>query len=274
MPIHTGPCEPWPLDPSCCPALEDADEATITRWSKVATQTLWRLSGMRWGPSCPLVVRPCKKSCLDSYPLNVNWFGGSPWIPYIGADGQWRNASVCGCKADCGCGSLEEVRLDGPVHDIVSVQIGTETLDPMSYRVDNGSRLVRTDGGEWPDCQNLAGACGDEGAFCVTYRTGLPLDEAAIAAYSAYVCHLVKGCSTSCGCGLSARQNLSRVQRQGVTLEMNQLRDSQGHFIYDEGRTGIAEVDVWLAAVNPYRLTSPSRVLSPDYKQQRVTTWP
>lgn len=274
MPIHTGPCDVWPLEPSCCPALDDAEPAVVERWSKVAAQILWRLSGMRWGPSCPIVVRPCKKSCLDSYPLNVNWFSGSPWIPYIDGAGNWRNASVCGCKTDCGCGELEEIRLDGPVHDIVSVQIGTETLDPLSYRVDNGSRLVRTDGGEWPDCQTLDAACGEEGAFCVTYRTGLPLDESAIAAYSAFVCHLVKGCSTSCGCDASTRQNLTRVQRQGVTMELNSLRDSQGNFIFNEGRTGIADVDLWLASVNPYSLTSKSRVLSVDHRPQRVTTWP
>lgn len=268
MPINTSPCEAWPLDPSCCPALEDADEATIGKWSKVATQILWRLSGMRWGPSCPIVVRPCRRGCLDAYPLAVHW-AGAPWIPYIGADGQWRNASVCGCATDCSCTELCEIRLEGPVYDILSVQDGETLLPREAYRVDSGARLVRTDGNCWPGCQNLEAAPGEPDTLTVTYRTGLPLDEAAIAAYGTYVCHLVKGCGTSCGCALQQSRNVSRVSRQGVDLEF-----ADAGALFTEGRTGIAAVDQWLAAVNPYRLTSPSRVMSPDVKPQRVITWP
>lgn len=274
MPIHTSPCEPWEFTPDCCNIPDGTTQETIDKWRHVATSILFAMSGRIYGPACPVTVRPCRRSCLDAYPLNVNWFSGSPYIPYLDGAGNWRNASVCGCKTDCGCDQLEEVRLDGPVHDIVSVQVGTLTLPAAAYRVDNGSLLVRTDGGEWPDCQDLAAACGEEGAFCVTYRTGLPLDAAGQAAFDALVCHLIRGCSSGCGCDASTRQNVSRVQRQGVTLELNQMRDSQGNFIFEEGRTGILEVDRWLAMVNPYRLTSKSRVLSIDHRPNRVTTWP
>jgi hypothetical protein len=199
----------------------------------------------------------------------VNWFSGSPYVPYIGADGAWRNASVCGCQTDCGCGELEEIRLEGPVYDIVSVQDGETTLPAAAYRVDNGSLLVRTDGNSWPDCQDLGAACGEPGAFCVTYRTGLPLDESALAAFSALVCHYVKQCGTGCGCALQKSRNVSRVSRQGVDMEF-----ADAAALLDGGRTGIPVTDAWLAAVNPYRLTSPSRALSVDRRPGRVTTWP
>ncbi|WP_030236759.1 hypothetical protein [Streptomyces sp. NRRL S-350] len=261
-------CSPWPVK-LCCDT-EGVEQADIDRWTAVASQILFRLSGRRWGPSCPYTVRPCRRSCLDDYPLTVGWsrgIVGTPWIPYIGTDGAWRNASVCGCSTDCSCGELCELYLPGPVYDIVSVQDGTVALEPEAYRVDNGSLLVRTDGACWDGCYDLAAPCGTEGTLCVTYRVGLPLDESAIAAVSELTCHLLKGCGGKGSCGCRANQNVTRMVRQGVEIEK-----ADPTLIYSEGRTGLAVVDMWLAAVNPYRLTSPSRVYSPDFKRPRLTT--
>jgi hypothetical protein len=88
----------------------------------------------------------------------------------------------------------------------------------------------------------------------------------------------VKSClpAGSCGpCRLPgnvtklARQGSSTTTRQGVSVT-----DYDPSLLFAEGRTGLLLVDLWLTSVNPYRLTSPSRVYSPDYKQPRVTTWP
>ncbi|MFB0617224.1 hypothetical protein [Streptomyces sp. AGS-58] len=269
MPLHPTPCEPWPFSPGCCSLPEDTPQEKIDKWRRVATNLLWALSGRRWGPLCPITVRPCRRSCLDEYAGTVRWGGTGLYVPYLGRDGLWRNASTCGCKSDCSCTELCEVRLDGPVHDIVSVTIGGEALDPAAYRVDNGDLLVRTDG-RWPDCQDMSAPCGETGSFCVTYRVGLPLDEAAIAAFSALVCHLVKGCGgSSCGCSLQRNRNVSRVSRQGVDLE---FQDTTA--MYADMRTGLPEVDAWLVAVNPYRQPSVSRVWSVDYRRPRITTNP
>ncbi|WP_369387924.1 hypothetical protein AB5J72_10170 [Streptomyces sp. CG1] len=62
---------------------------------------------------------------------------------------------------------------------------------------------------------------------------------------------------------------MTRVQRQGVELEI-----ADPTVLFSQGRTGLPVVDLWLAAVNPYQMTSPSRVYSPDLKRPRVTTWP
>ncbi|MFF7967078.1 hypothetical protein ACFZC3_17170 [Streptomyces sp. NPDC007903] len=43
---------------------------------------------------------------------------------------------------------------------------------------------------------------------------------------------------------------------------------------YQDGRTGLPLVDLWLSVVNPYRLSSPSRVFSPVFKYPRVQQWP
>lgn len=269
MPLQTGPCDPWPFVPCC--DVEAFEEADVQRWTRVASQTLWALSGRRYGP-CPVTVRPCRRACLESYAYPVSWQAGitsGPWVPYIGVDGQWRNASLCGCTSDCSCGELCEVYLPGPVYDVVSVQIDGQALPPGSYRVDAPGKLVRTDDGCWPSCQDMAAAPGEPGTFVVTYRWGLPLDEAAIAAVSELTCHLMKGCGGgSCGCKATPR-GATRFVRQGVELDFGDPT-----LIYKEGRTGLPFADLWLSAVNPYRLTSPSRVYSPDFKRPRVQQWP
>ncbi len=276
MTVHTGPCEAWPLDLSCCDLPEDVDPAVIDRWAMVATKILWAFSGRRLGPSCPHTVRPCRRACVDT----TGWGAvGGRWVPYIGSGGAWRNASVCGCATDCSCAELCEIQLDGPVYDIVAVIDGETTLarpDPDTgaagdYRVDAPNLLVRTDGECWPDCQDLTAPTGAEGTLTVIYRTGLPLDEAAIAAVSELTCHYVRGCGAvgggSCGCKPNPR--LSRVQRQGVTMEM-----ADPTLLYTEGRTGLPLVDAWLHAVNPNNLHSPSRVWSSDMRRPRVSQWP
>ncbi|WP_284576852.1 hypothetical protein [Streptomyces sp. 2P-4] len=266
MALQVGPCEAWPTA-LCCDVPEGMEQAEVDRWTAVASQILWALSGRRWGP-CPVTVRPCRKTCLDSYPLAVTWGSAGPWIPYIGSDGLWRNASVCGCRSDCSCGELCEVYLPGPVYDVTEVNVDGEVLAPEAYRVDAPGRLVRTDGGCWPDCQDMGAPAGSEGTFTVTYRWGLPLDEAATAAVSELVCHFLSGCSPgACGCKVNRR--VTRLSRQGVDMEM-----PDPTMLYSEGLTGLPLVDMWLMAVNPYRLASPSRVYSPDFRRPRVTTWP
>lgn len=271
MPLQPAPCTPWPVD-LCCQLPDDIDPAVVERWQMVATTMLWRMSGMRWGPGCPVTTRPCRRACLESYPLTVRWGVVGSWIPYIDSGGAWRNASICGCGSDCSCGELCELRLVGPVHDVLSVQDGPDVLPPTAYRVDSANRLVRTDGGCWPSCQDMAAPCGAEGTLCVTYRIGLPLDAAAVAAVSELTCELVKAClppgTRGCGeCRLPG--NVTRVVRQGVQIDM-----ADPTTIFAEGRTNLPLVDLWLQTTNPYRLISASRVLSPDLRRARGTTWP
>ncbi|GGZ23275.1 hypothetical protein GCM10010387_15490 [Streptomyces inusitatus] len=267
MAIQVGPCDPWPVN-LCCDIPDGLEQADVDRWTMVASQLLWALSGRRWGP-CPVTVRPCRKTCFDTVPSwRVSWGTVGPWVPYIGTDGLWRNASVCGCRTDCSCTELCEVYLPGPVYDVQSVTVDGVVLVPEAYRVDAPGRLVRTDGECWPECQDMAAPAGEEGTFAVTYRWGLPLTEAAVAAVSELTCHLLRGCAPG-GCGCKINRSLTRISRQGVDME---LPDPTA--LLAEGLTGLPLVDLWLTTVNPDGLTSPSRVYSPDYRPPRVQTWP
>lgn len=270
-PTPAGPCEPWEFDPLCCPAAEGATEAQLLRARSVATELLWALSGRRYGPMCPLTIRPCVRSCATGSGLFTGALWNSPWIPYVDGGGLWRNASLCGCRQDCSCTSLSEIALEGYVYDIVAVQEGAVTLDPADYRLDyaGGWRLVRTDGESWPTCQDMAADVGEPGTLAVTYRTGLPLGAAGQAAYDALVCHLLKDCGGvgSCSCKLPA--NVSRVSRQGVDIEFAEATELRLN-----GWTGVPATDAWLRAVNPTGASSPSRVWSPDYRRPRWTRTP
>lgn len=259
-----SPCDPWPVDLTGCTGLpEDLDPNEVERWSAVASQILWGLSGRRWGP-CSVTVRPCRKTCLDGYlsgPL-VTSYGSVGWIPYT-ANGVWRNASVCGCGGSCACGELCEVRLQTPVYAITSVTIDGITLDPAAYRVDAPGNLVRQDGECWPSCQDLGAPDGAEGTFVVEYQVGLQLDDAAIAAVSAYTCELIKAAHPECDCQLP--QRVTQISRQGVTMQLIDPQD-----FLENGLTGVTLTDMWLRTVNPNRLTGPGRVMSPDARGVRT----
>lgn len=264
-------CESWPVDLECCRGLpDDVDPALVERWARVASEILWAKSGRRWGPSCPVTVRPCKRSCWESIGearwSPVLWGSSGGRIPYIGVGGGWFNAT-CGCSSDCSCGELCEVRLEGPVYDIVEVWDNGELLVPDQYRLDRTDRglmLVRTDGGCWPSCQDMAAECDQPGAFAVTYRLGLPLDATAIAAVSELTCEFVKACTEGCDCRLPG--NVRRVVRQGVTVEM-----ADPTTIFAENRTGLPLVDLWLDTVNPNRLPAPPRVRGTNVTRPRRT---
>jgi hypothetical protein len=163
------------------------------------------------------------------------------WMPYLGADGAWRNAAVCGCQSQCSCSELCEVRLDGPVYDIVEVLVDGEALVPEAYRVDVPNRLVRTDGECWPACQDMAAPCGEPGTACK-----LPGNTTRL-----------------------ARQGSTLAYRQGVTVE-----GFDPTVVFAEGRTGLPGVDMWIATVNPYGQPYASRVYSPDMRRPRMQQWP
>lgn len=276
MPLNSGLCEldGWTLDQSCMDIPDNTPPEVIERWRKVAAELLFALTGNRFGPSCPVIVRPCRKSCAEGFSryFNQGQFLGAgyqftgPFIPYM-AGGQMYNASMCGCGSQCHCGpELCEVYLPGPIYDIVSVDIDGIPVPAEQYGVLDGRYLVRRSdvaldeptGTCWPSCQDMSLPPGEVGTFTVTYRTGIPLSALGVAALSALTAHYIRGCN-GCGCGTPMPQNLSRLSRQGVDLEF--ASPSQ---VLAEGRTGIDIVDQFIHAVNPGKLTRQLRVVSPD----------
>lgn len=269
--LDSHPCEAWPLDrdAGCWDVPDGTPESTITQWNHAATEFLWAATGRRLGPSCPITVRPCRKKCMDGYLDLLRFPGGvanstGGFIPYIGADGQFRNATLCSCRHSCNCGpEICEVVLPGPIYDLVEVRLDGDVVDEAGIVVVDGTKVRRItlsddDDSCWPSCQDLTKRDGP-GTFSITYRTGLILTSMAQMAVTELTAHFIRGCDGGCGCGADARQNLQRLSRQGVDLE---FADPQQ--VFNDGRTGIEIVDFFIRSMNPYGLGSTLRVLSPD----------
>jgi hypothetical protein len=250
-------CAPWDLDLECCDLPDGVAEETIEYWQGVASEILYVASGRRYGP-CPITVRPCLRRCGGG--------SGLP-VPYKGADGAWRNYSACGCTDDCSCVELSEIVLQGPVASITEVSIDGTVLDPAAYRLDrvgDGYRLVRIDGGTWPECSDMTAGCDEVGSFCVTYEQGIAPDGLAIAAVSELTCEFVKACIPGCKtCRLP--KNVQSATRRGVS----QSFDTTKAWLWS-----LPMVASFLQATNPEGLTSASSVWSPDVGHQRITPQP
>lgn len=266
-----GPCE-WTIDTGCCSDWDTYSTEVKQAATDYATTVLWAATGRRFG-LCTKVVRPCGRQCSDETGGNVYgwWWSDGVWLPYI-FDGVWRNcwcgcnglAGCCGCNVDC------QVYLEGPVNSIISVTVDGETIDPNTYRVDNGVWLVRThdesDEDCWPQFQNFNKSSG-EGTFVVSYLKGLAVPTALQRAAGELACEYAKAC-VGAVCRLPGR--VTNLARQGVSISMVEV-----DVLLEKGLTGIATVDQVIRTFNPYGLTSPMRIASPDFPEKtRIQTWP
>jgi hypothetical protein len=260
--VRVEPCD-WAINTDCCEKWDAADPALQDFAKRVAVELVWRLSGRRFG-LCETTVRPCRRRCdqprLPTWPPPP----GGGWWPVL-TGGSWINAACGSCRPDCSCAELCEITLPGPVHSVAEVQVDGQVLDAGAYVVHDHRVLVRTDGGCWPDCQDLTAKPGEPGAFVVTYTQGVAVPPGGQYAAGVYACELVKSC-TGGNCRLPKR--VQSLTREGVTLTFLDPLD-----FLDKGRTGIPEVDQWIAAVNPAALREPSRVYSPDLPPPRTVTW-
>lgn len=254
---HVSSC--WPVPISCCPQLVIGTDtppdqvAIIERSQRMAVNMLNALSGNQFG-MCPRTVRPCRDRCAQT--VSTVWLDGQ--LRPILDQGVWFNEPCGTCRTGCSCVALCEVTLPGPVERIIQVTVDGAVVPNTAYRVDNHRKLVRTDGGCWPVCQDMAALPTEPNTFEVQYlRGGKPVPEEGRFMAGMLACELVKACLPELGeCALPG--NVTQLAREGVTLEMEQLVLGMG------GRTGIPEVDLWLSIVNPRNTRTRSRVYSPD----------
>lgn len=274
-------CTPPGTDWSCSYTPEQLEEmrgdplvaAQMERSEALAWMTLAALTADQVG-TCPITVRPCKAGCPPAgtwmvAPVDVSGhFAGvlpgrmSGFAPFVNGNGAWVNS--CGCTSSCSCVALCEAILPGPVGDILEVWLNGAVVDPGAYRVDNGDRLVRTDGECWPTCQNMAqDAHGDE-AFSVTYYRGAAPDSVTLWLAGLLAVEWLKACQNDKACRLPA--GTRSVARQGVSYEISAD-------MFGEAGTGIREVDAFVHRLNPYRLKMAPVIATPQTRRARQTTW-
>lgn len=235
----------------------------------LAWETLRSLTAYRLG-NCPVTVRPCSAGCWQRSSwqtapvvgsLTQDW-GSGMLQPRI-QDGHWLN--TCGCYSfdDCACTVLSEVILPGPVGRVDAVLLDGIVLDPSTYRVDNGNRLVRVTGGTWPACQAMASDIDEIDTFAVTYVQGFAPDQMAAWSAGLLAVEFAKACS---GKKCALPQGVQAIARQGISLQINQD-------MFEGGSTGLTVVDAYVRLLNPRHVTQAARIYSPDHGPVRTTTW-
>jgi len=245
----------WPIDAGCLTEEWEATAPAVqARAQALASTTLRRLSGYRVG-GCPITVRPCLRSCVNTAVLT-----GRGWGPTRLADGSWVNS--CGCAAECSCTSLCEIVLRPPVGPVSWVKVDGLEMLTTDYRVD-GNRLLWTGVGEcpWPVCQDMAADENDPDTFAVRYLPAHAPDSLAAYAAGVLAMEFAKACTGS-KCRLPA--TVTAVTRQGVSFDL-----AAGAF--GNGLTGIREVDAWIGLWRPEG--SPTRattVWTPNARLPRV----
>lgn len=262
-------CQPWPPDLTCLPPGWNLDPLQWTAQQQasfaIAQKLLTRMTAGKIG-LCEIVLRPCRKFCAELQGFNFPVSNlGVGWVPLL-VGGRVVNVG-CGCGGPCGCGPICEVRLQGKVYQVTQVKVDGVVVPAADYTVQAPNLLVRRGGtGCWPECQKLDLPDTEAGTWSVTYLRGTPPDVAA----SRFVTQLAGELSAPCEkrpCNLPRR--VTSIVRDGVTYTL--LDDLS---IFDKGRTGIPEIDMWIAAINPYGARSGLKVYSPDLPQHRRQIWP
>lgn len=236
----------WPLSFASCrdtTALDGMSDDERAMVEQMAIDLLWNWTGRVYG-ACEVEYRPCRQNCgQDGYAAS-GWTaasGGSPWTPVL-LGGKWHNVSCGKCGDNCGCGSAVALKLPWPVASIDEVLIDGVVLDPSRYRLDSRSILQRTDGGEWPTCQNLNLASTEPNTWKVTYQWGLEVPAGGQIAAGLLAVEMAMAICNDSKCQLP--QRIQSITRQGVTMTLlDRFED------VSVGRTGIWLVDAWLASV-------------------------
>lgn len=256
----------------CCPDVDDPANAAVAAIAiDLATNILWRLTGMRFG-LCEITVRPCKPKTCDPLTLNqkIFYFDRTPgfnngnlgvfnYVPTL-ISGEIYNIA-CGCKQGCcKCEADCEVYLPGPVGSIVSVIDGGITVDPDAY-VLYGNKLAFLNGENCPGCQDYNKAAGEVGTWTVTYTIGEPVPDALNVAAGIYACELAKSLLGE-ACSLPSR--VKSVTRQGVDVEF-----VDPLILAENGLTGLPIVDQIITSLNPSKLKQASYVWNPGKPRVR-----
>lgn len=246
-----GPCGPWPIIWPC----EEPSGDTKTQVVQAATEILHALSGRQFG-LCQVTLRPCRRDCADA-----PWWPGTVWPRPALVDGLWYNLACGICPESCSCSRLSEVLLPAPVFAVQEVKVDGTVLPSTSYRVDDSRRLIRTDGGEWPRCNNFALADTEAGTWSVTATYGQPVPMLGELAMGELACSLLP---ILAGEDCPLPPNITQLVRQGVTITMPDPNE-----VIRQGGLGLRISDLFVRAFNPHALPARSRVYSVDGPSHR-----
>lgn len=225
------------------PAGLPGGEVELDAAAAAASAVLFALSGRRWAGHATrtIEIRPSVSRYQDA---SATWLA----VPVICA-GEVRNHT--------GCERPPAIRLpDSPVRAITEVTVDGQVRAPATYRL-IGNRYLEDAWDGWA-------VCGCSAPMTVTYDYGAEPPapgRAAAVRLAAELARLAAGESTALPGYVKQRV------RQGETITYVDAAT-----LFKDGKTGLGDVDLWLAAANPAGLRRPARAWSPDTDPHYTTT--
>ncbi len=241
LPASAGVCDRWIEEADLGCDLVGVDVDVVDDAIVAASAILYGLSGHRFSGACSTTVRPCP--------------------------GRANRRAPCACRSSvvCACSSLSQVQLRAPVVEVTEVRVDGETLDPSAYRVDDERWLVRIDGDGWPCCQDMGLDADEDGTFEVTYIFGAAPPVAGQRAAASLACELVAAWTPGDEGDCRLPRKVTTITRQGVTMTvLDNPRE-----LFEDGFTGLEEVDLWLGSLRFASQNRPMKFLSPDRRLSR-----
>lgn len=232
-----GPCEAWTTDDEVRVCATDlSPDYDLTQVIAYASEVLFALSGRQFPGLCEERVWPIFYENRGCGAIHwVSW----PWTNAAAAD--WLLPSgwpVCGsCVGRC---NLTEITVPGVVDEITSVVTAGVVVDPSVYRLVGHTRLVRTDGGYWPCFQDLTAPTPN---LEIVYVRGREVPSSGRLAASVLAGEMAKA---YCGALCALPEGITALTREGLSLSFADTRT-----LWNEGKTGLKIVDLWLEATNP-----------------------
>jgi hypothetical protein len=220
----TGPCEPWTTwdDVVACGSstLSDVNPQQQEYAIDIASEILFNLSGRVYPGICTITRSLCL-SCRHCLPV------------------------ACSCEPVNGI----DLGIAAPVWGAWDVIADGATLPASAYTVHDRRYLVRTDGNTWPTSGSTDRLL-DPNTFRATWAYGRPIPAGGRAAARMFATEIGKLCVADKTCQIP--QRVTSVNREGMSFT---ILDSMK--MIEEGRTGLALVDLWLVADKKGRKAKP-----------------
>lgn len=250
-----GPCEPW-----CTPVtVKDGwgtipaglSDTVLERACQAASEACFGLGGKRWPGVCsdtvvPAIVRGADVAGFIMWPAAGGGIGLLPGTvapdrPSVGQQ-EWLNSLLIDLGADP-IVHVDEIRLSGVV------------LASTAYKIVDGRWVIRVDGASWPFG---AGVWASPPLIEVDYTYGAAPPALGVNAAIALARQLALSLGGDESCSLNRK--VKQIIREGtvVDIAVPGLIDS-----LREGFTGVAEVDLFVEAMNPHHLGRAARVIVP-----------
>lgn len=241
-----------------CSPTDVVDEAAFEASLLKASEILYYFTRQKWPGVGTDIFRPCSRACSGSRwagsVYEVASYGVGGGAAMLGAFGGGFTELPMYDRAQCGCGWQDRVTLPGfPVVSITTVTIDGVVVNPAKYRLDDQRDLVTVRAmaadPQWmfPACQRMDLPVTQPDTWQVEYKYGAAPPGAGVAAAATLGCELALACQPSESPGRKACRLPNRVQtiiRQGVTMAILDPLT-----LFDQGKTGLADVDMWTASV-------------------------